>query len=455
MAYQDHEDGGRSGHKMSSGNSCQRCSHGDAHYYWHHLDDRKKHFFKVMLGDFQQEMIVPEKFVNNFRGQIAETVKLEAPDGNMYNVQVFKDLNKLVFRSGWGTFCNAYQLKLGDVLVFRYSGDSHFKVLIFDPSGCEKVFFGIVMNSGYFVEQQGVPHEKLWATERFTQHRTGGPSHTRKASKMTPSDSPSQRSSVAVSEDIPSPENIQDPSNSGGLQQTSSESRFIIANGCNLSRAQRDSIDALERKIRPEIPMYVTHINKTGMSDRFLLICKDYSDKHLPNEDQTITLCYPPDYEKHDANFKVSPAGAYIFSANWSLFVRDNEVQEGDAFAFEALKIERRVTLTVHPLQGSYQGDKLKPQTCTLKAVQEHTCSVHVKFMFAELGASSPNRVVRPAYMVTRKTKLTPEQKKKVEEKLQEIQPATPVFLSVKRHSDASMVSNSTVSSVQYFGFSI
>ncbi|KAK3140115.1 hypothetical protein QOZ80_5AG0396160 [Eleusine coracana subsp. coracana] len=313
MAYQDHEDGGRSGHKMSSGNSCQRCSHGDAHYYWHHLDDRKKHFFKVMLGDFQQEMIVPEKFVNNFRGQIAETVKLEAPDGNMYNVQVFKDLNKLVFRSGWGTFCNAYQLKLGDVLVFRYSGDSHFKVLIFDPSGC-----------------------------------------------------------VAVSEDIPSPENIQDPSNSGLKFQCMSH--------------------ILTRQ----------------------LICKDYSDKHLPNEDQTITLCYPPDYEKHDANFKVSPAGAYIFSANWSLFVRDNEVQEGDAFAFEALKIERRVTLTVHPLQGSYQ----------------------------ELGASSPNRVVRPAYMVTRKTKLTPEQKKKVEEKLQEIQPATPVFLSVKRHSDASMCFN-------------
>ncbi|GJN35347.1 hypothetical protein PR202_gb24105 [Eleusine coracana subsp. coracana] len=76
---------------------------------------------------------------------------------------------------------------------------------------------------------------------------------------------------VAVAEDIPSPENIQDPSNSGGLQQTSSESRFILANGCNLTRAQRDSIDALESKIRPEIPMYVTHINKTNMSDRFLV----------------------------------------------------------------------------------------------------------------------------------------------------------------------------------------
>jgi hypothetical protein len=56
MASQDHQDYGMSAHKMS-GNSCKRCSHCDSHYYWHHLDDRQKHFFKLMLGDFQQKMV--------------------------------------------------------------------------------------------------------------------------------------------------------------------------------------------------------------------------------------------------------------------------------------------------------------------------------------------------------------------------------------------------------------
>ncbi|TVU49332.1 hypothetical protein EJB05_00640, partial [Eragrostis curvula] len=92
--------------------------------------------------------------------------------------------------------------------------------------------------------------------------------------------------------------------------------------------------------------LHVTHLSKTN--------------KHLPNVDQTITLCHPPDYNKRDANFKVPTAGAYIFSAGWSQFIRDNEVQEGDAFALEASKIERRLSVTVHSLQGSHQGDALK-----------------------------------------------------------------------------------------------
>jgi len=140
--------------------------------------------------------IVPEKFAKNFRGQISGVVKLEAPDGNLYKVNVSQDLNKLVFRYGWGAFCSAYELEQGDMLVFRYRGDSHFKVLIFDPSGCEKEFFRVVMNPSCSVRQRGIPHEQSPSGEGFARHRTGELSHSRKASKMTPADTPSQRSST-------------------------------------------------------------------------------------------------------------------------------------------------------------------------------------------------------------------------------------------------------------------
>jgi len=140
--------------------------------------------------------IVPEKFAKNFRGQISGVVKLEAPDGNLYKVNVSQDLNKLVFRYGWGAFCSAYELEQGDMLVFRYRGDSHFKVLIFDPSGCEKEFFRVVMNPSCGVRQRGIPHEQSPSGEGFARHRTGELSHSRKASKMTPADTPSQSSST-------------------------------------------------------------------------------------------------------------------------------------------------------------------------------------------------------------------------------------------------------------------
>ncbi|XP_062204605.1 B3 domain-containing protein LOC_Os12g40080-like isoform X2 [Phragmites australis] len=413
MASQDHEDDGRSGHKISRNscqtcshcdNSFQRCSHCDAHYYWHHLDDRRKHFFKLMVGDFRHEMAVPEKFTNNFRGQISEVVKLEAPDGNMYNVNVSKDLNRLVLRSGWSAFSSAYELKQGDMLVFRYSGDSRFKVLIFDPSGCEKEFFRVVMNTGCSVQQKSIPHDQSPSREGFQQksipheqspsseglarHRTGGLSDTWKASKINPADSPSQRSGIALAEDIPSPEDIQDPLNSGGLQ-TSTESRFILAKGCNLTRAQN-----------------VKNMNKANLSDGFAVISKDYSANYLPHEDQTLKICHPPDFKKRDAD------GAYIFSPSRSSFFRHNELQEGDVCAFELSRRDRSMTMTVHSLNGSYD-----PQG----------------------ASSSEHRVGHPGYMVTKFTNLNQEQKKKIEEKLREIQSETPVFVSVKRRSGASM----------------
>jgi hypothetical protein len=81
---------------------------------------------------------IPKKFTTNFRGNIAEEVKLEVPNGKIYYVKIAKEQNDLVFGSGWATFASAYDLSPGDFLVFAYSEHSHIKVRIFDPSCCEK-----------------------------------------------------------------------------------------------------------------------------------------------------------------------------------------------------------------------------------------------------------------------------------------------------------------------------
>uniref|UniRef100_A0A0A8YXI7 Uncharacterized protein n=1 Tax=Arundo donax TaxID=35708 RepID=A0A0A8YXI7_ARUDO len=52
--------------------------------------------------------------------------------------------------------------------------------------------------------------------------------------------------------------------------------------------------------------------------------------------------------------------------------------------------------------------------------------------------------------MVTKHTKLTLEQKVKIEEKLREIQSETPVFLSVKRRCDVRMVSSASAPFLQF-----
>jgi hypothetical protein len=53
--------------------------------------------------------------------QIPELLKLESPDGNRHNVDVANELK---------TSASVYGLEEGDLLIFKYSGDPHFKVEI-------------------------------------------------------------------------------------------------------------------------------------------------------------------------------------------------------------------------------------------------------------------------------------------------------------------------------------
>ncbi|XP_044949006.1 B3 domain-containing protein Os12g0591400-like [Hordeum vulgare subsp. vulgare] len=338
----------------SNGESHRRCEHCDVHFYWHHMDDRQKHFLRLMVSDFRHEMNIPEKFVNNFRSRISKVMKLEAPDGNIYNIQVTNDLNKIVLRSGWTAFASAYELKEHDLLVFRYIGDSHFKVLIFDPSGREKQLFHIVMNHAPNVPDTGICHDPSFFRETRRRDCESRDNNTRKTKKMTPLDSPSRRSAEGVT----SPE---DTMNSGIPPETT-EPRYVLATGCNLTTAQKAQIDALVKKVRPVIPFYITAINKTSMSGT-LVICKDYASKYLPHEDQFITLCHPRKSNIWLDHLKVTTDGSCMLSAGWSYFVLHNKLRESDVCVFEVSKSVGEMIMVVHSLEGDHHLQEKEPES--------------------------------------------------------------------------------------------
>jgi len=82
---------------------------------------------------------IPDKFEQHFRGPIANSVKLESRCGHTFDVEVAKNLGKVVLQTGWKAFVTAHDLNMGDFLVFKYDGTSRLKVFIFDLSCCEKV----------------------------------------------------------------------------------------------------------------------------------------------------------------------------------------------------------------------------------------------------------------------------------------------------------------------------
>ncbi|BAS85313.1 Os03g0621900 [Oryza sativa Japonica Group] len=118
-----------------------RCSKegDDAYFDWNRTNGEDKHFFKVMLGDFHERVTIPNEFLHNFGGKIPKSIKLETRSGLTFDVQVTKNSGRVVLQSGWASYVSAHDLKIGDFLVFKYSGDSQLKTLIFDSSGCEKV----------------------------------------------------------------------------------------------------------------------------------------------------------------------------------------------------------------------------------------------------------------------------------------------------------------------------
>uniref|UniRef100_A0ACD5YJM4 Uncharacterized protein n=1 Tax=Avena sativa TaxID=4498 RepID=A0ACD5YJM4_AVESA len=373
-----------------SGNSesRQRCGHCDVHFYWHHLDDRKKHFLSIMIGDFRRQMSIPEKFVKNFRGRISELIKLEAPDGNIYDIQITKGLNKIVLGSGWAAFSNAYELKEHDVLVFRYIGDSHFKALIFDPSGCEKELFRVVMKRAPNVQEIGIFHDQSFPEQTRRRDKLSHDNYCRKTNNMTSLGSPSLRSA----EHVTSPEDSQETMNSGSLQETT-EPRYVLATGCNLTAMQKAEVDVLVKKIMPAIPFYITAMNKTNLSGS-LVFCKDYTAKYLPHEDQFITLCHPQKSNIWVDNLKVITDGASMLSVGWLCFVQHNELRESDICVFEVLESHGEVTMVVHSLEGGHRlpGENPVSQSFIVKGEateveerdDEHTESNYYYSRFAD-----------------------------------------------------------------------
>ncbi|GJN24042.1 hypothetical protein PR202_gb11752 [Eleusine coracana subsp. coracana] len=123
---------------QSLGKNCRVCMEWQEHCYWSHMADEKKHFFKVLAGDFTESIGLPSRFANNFNGHISEVVTLKSPSGKIWSIGVCSDNDEVVFRSGWKEFVSTHSIEEGDYLLFKYTGVSAFDVLIFDSSGCEK-----------------------------------------------------------------------------------------------------------------------------------------------------------------------------------------------------------------------------------------------------------------------------------------------------------------------------
>ncbi|OQU79469.1 hypothetical protein SORBI_3008G148900 [Sorghum bicolor] len=390
--------------------ACTVCKNCISNHYWHHMSDQDRCFIKIMISasDFKNKLTIPKKFATNVGGQIPEEVQLEAPNGKTYNVKVAKEQNDLVIGTGWTKFSSSHDLRQGDLLVFTYSGYAHFKVRIFDPSNCEKEFSCVVMDNFPYGQERSISHDNHTqpsTSNMLVKHCSGSSSHKRKTLKTSPTDSPSRKST----ED----DDVKEPLNSVGFQK----SWLVFPMGCNMNSEQRAKIDALEQKIRPQIPLYITTMDMTSVSSGILAISKDYAVKHLLDKNGTITLSQLNGSKTWAITLDINTVGWYARSTGWLDFICNNGLKEGDICIFEPSKGKSRVTLIFHPLEETHH-----PKSAG----------------YVPSSRSPPHEATEPGYIVPRFTVLNNEQMYKIKNKVQAIGSPYSVFVRIMKPGDVT-----------------
>uniref|UniRef100_A0A803MS83 TF-B3 domain-containing protein n=1 Tax=Chenopodium quinoa TaxID=63459 RepID=A0A803MS83_CHEQI len=98
--------------------------------YWHEFPPRKHRFFKLMIGNFEQQLRILRKFVECSREDLSSSCTLRGQSRNIWKVQIQKTEKDVLFADGWGIFVTDHGIKYGCFLVFCYVGDSSFEVSV-------------------------------------------------------------------------------------------------------------------------------------------------------------------------------------------------------------------------------------------------------------------------------------------------------------------------------------
>ncbi|PWA60097.1 B3 DNA binding domain-containing protein [Artemisia annua] len=84
------------------------------------------------------QLKIPSKFSKHLEGKTCGMVSLMGPSGNTWHANLSQQNDGLYIVDGWAAFVRDHFLEKGDSLVFKYDGNLHFTVQIFDQSSCEK-----------------------------------------------------------------------------------------------------------------------------------------------------------------------------------------------------------------------------------------------------------------------------------------------------------------------------
>ncbi|KAL6893503.1 hypothetical protein ACP4OV_007601 [Aristida adscensionis] len=438
--------------------------------YLDHLDEKKKnmnYFLKSMTTNFKHSMIVPNRFLKHFPGKFSGTIRLESPNGCVYDVEVIKRSNRVLLRHGWEVFVEATHIEENDSLLFRHIEKCCFEVLVFDCVGCEKVFPCAGIEKKPIFQERTVDSVDISrnshhdttessASERIARCRRGSLSRRGKNAKIASASLPSEESGGEIPSENESFESDHLPTPLG-------VDYVLLSQRSYLSEAQKDRVRALIQEIQPESTVFVAVMRKCNVQLRgpYLGISKEYASGHFPHEGSIVTLQMPGKSKNwHPKFYKRTDRRVYMLRGQWLKFIRDNHVHQGDICLLLPTKGGTRFTFTVYLIRaagslsrvgtsfqrvGSCHGRSGRKMTPTVHINEESTEGENVSSESdmhetpPELPQTDSGGSSEPPYITPHKCRLSRSQKKIVEETVRAIQSEFPIFVSIMTKSSVGV----------------
>ncbi|XWS62846.1 hypothetical protein CRYUN_Cryun06bG0045600 [Craigia yunnanensis] len=106
-------------------------------------------FYKLMVASILQDkkLRIPYKFVKKFGDELSSIATLTVPSGRLWLVELRKDNKRMWLESGWNVFVEYYSICIGYFLVFRYEGNSHFHVHVYNLKASEINYLSNSLNN--------------------------------------------------------------------------------------------------------------------------------------------------------------------------------------------------------------------------------------------------------------------------------------------------------------------
>ncbi|CAA2940957.1 B3 domain-containing transcription factor VRN1-like [Olea europaea subsp. europaea] len=100
--------------------------------------DLPTRFFKVILPTIaDQQKLLPDKYVKEFGHRLSDVVRLTDRIGGIWHVRLEKEEEIIWLHHGWEKFYEDHSIKYGYFVLFKYRGNSNFKIHVFDMTATE------------------------------------------------------------------------------------------------------------------------------------------------------------------------------------------------------------------------------------------------------------------------------------------------------------------------------